>query len=104
MSSVYRIASRRLEAFGVGARCLTCIASIILVTTSMPESAHASAQRSPTEAMRTTVSQALEVLRDKELKKPERTDERVTRLKKIADHVLTMGKWPSGRLGASGIN
>jgi phospholipid transport system substrate-binding protein len=35
--------------------------------------------------MRTTVSQALGVLQDQELKKPERTDERVTRLKQIAD-------------------
>ena len=37
------------------------------------------------EAMRTTVKQALGVLQDQELKKPERTKERATRLKNIAD-------------------
>src|SRR5215813_10385300 len=92
MSSVYRIPSRRLKAFGAGARWLTCIASILLVTTSMPESGDASAQPSPTEAMRTTVNQALGVLRDQELKKPERTDERGTQLKRIAGSRFDYGE------------
>jgi phospholipid transport system substrate-binding protein len=99
MSSVYRIASRRLKAFGAGVRWLTYIASVLLVTTSMPESAHASAQPSPTEAMRTTVNQALGVLRDQELKKPERTEERGTQLKRIAGSRFDYGEMAKRSLG-----
>ena len=40
---------------------------------------------SPTEAMRGTVTQALGIMRDQELRKPEHMDELVTQLKKIAD-------------------
>ena len=49
--------------------------------------------------MRTTVSQALGVLQDQELKKPERTDERVTRLKKIADLRFDYGEMAKRSLG-----
>ncbi len=49
--------------------------------------------------MRTTVSQALGVLQDQELKKPERTDERVTRLKKIADPRFDCGEIAKQSLG-----
>ena len=49
--------------------------------------------------MRTTISQALEVLQDQELKKPERTDERVTRLKKIADSRFDYGEMAKRSLG-----
>ena len=49
--------------------------------------------------MRTTISQALGVLQDQELKKPERTDERVTRLKKIADARFDYGEMAKRSLG-----
>jgi len=49
--------------------------------------------------MRTTVSQALRVMRDQELKKPERMDERVARLKKIADARFDYGEMAKRSLG-----
>jgi phospholipid transport system substrate-binding protein len=49
--------------------------------------------------MRTTISQALEVLQDQELKKPERTDERVARLRKIADLRFDYGEMAKRSLG-----
>ncbi|MDE3042779.1 MAG: ABC transporter substrate-binding protein [Nitrospirota bacterium] len=49
--------------------------------------------------MRITVSQALGVLQDQELKKPERTDERVTRLKQIADLRFDYGEMAKRSLG-----
>jgi len=49
--------------------------------------------------MRTTVSQALGVMRDQELKKPERMDERVARLKKIADARFDYGEMAKRSLG-----
>ena len=49
--------------------------------------------------MRTTISQALGVLQDQELKKPERTDERVTRLKQIADVRFDYGEMAKRSLG-----
>ena len=52
------------------------------------------------EAMRTTVSQALGVLQNQELKKPERTEERVTRLKKIANSRFDYGEMAKRSLGA----
>ena len=51
------------------------------------------------EAMRTTVSQALGVLQDQALKKPERTDERVTQLKKIAALRFDYGEMAKRSLG-----
>jgi phospholipid transport system substrate-binding protein len=49
--------------------------------------------------MRTTVSQALGVLQDQELKKPERMDERATRLKQIADVRFDYGEMAKRSLG-----
>ncbi|MBU6433044.1 MAG: ABC transporter substrate-binding protein [Nitrospirae bacterium] len=49
--------------------------------------------------MRITVGQALGVLQDEDLKKPERTDERVTRLKKIADLRFDYGEMAKRSLG-----
>jgi phospholipid transport system substrate-binding protein len=49
--------------------------------------------------MKTTVSQALAVLQDQALKKPERTDERVTQLKKIADSRFDYGEMAKRSLG-----
>ena len=49
--------------------------------------------------MRTTVSQALRVLQDPELKKPERENERVTQLKKIADVRFDYGEMAKRSLG-----
>lgn len=72
---------------------------IFLGTTSIPESQSALEHVTPTEAMRTTISQALEVLQDQELKKPERTDELVTRLKKIADARFDYGEMAKRALG-----
>lgn len=53
--------------------------------------------------MRTTVSQALGVMRDQELKKPERMDELVTRLKKIADARFDYGEMAKRSLGGQWI-
>jgi len=64
---------------------LMCITPLLLGSASLHESGPSPAKGTPTEAMRTTVSQALGVLGDQELKTPERADELVTRLKKIAD-------------------
>ena len=49
--------------------------------------------------MRTTVSQALGVLQDPELKKPERANERVTKLRKIADERFDYGEMAKRSLG-----
>jgi len=49
--------------------------------------------------MRTTVSQALRVLQDPELKKPERANERVTQLRKIADSRFDYGEMAKRSLG-----
>lgn len=109
MSTTHRIASgdvgflwrelRGLKTFGPLALWLMCATPILLGTMSIPESTPSPANRSPTEAMRTTVSQALGVLQDQELKKPERVDERVTRLKKIADSCFDYGEMAKRSLG-----
>jgi phospholipid transport system substrate-binding protein len=49
--------------------------------------------------MRITVSQALRVLQNEDLKKPERTSERVTRLKEIADLRFDYGEMAKRSLG-----
>ena len=78
---------------------LMCATSILLGATNTPESKPLPAKGTPTEAMRITVSQALGVLQDQELKKPERTDERVTRLKQIADLRFDYGEMAKRSLG-----
>jgi phospholipid transport system substrate-binding protein len=78
---------------------LICATMILLGTTSSLESQPSPAEGTPTEAVRTTVSQALGVLQDPELKKPERTDERVTQLKKIADSCFDYGEMAKRSLG-----
>jgi phospholipid transport system substrate-binding protein len=109
MSSTHRIGSgdvgfplremRGLKTLGPLSFWLMCATSILLGATSIPESKPLPAKGTPTEAMRTTVSQALGVLQDQELKKPERTDERVTRLKKIADLRFDYGEMAKRSLG-----
>ena len=76
---------RGLKTLGPLSIWVMCATSILVGTSCIPESQPLPAKDSPTEAMRTTVSQALGVLQDQELKKPEYTDERVTHLKQIAD-------------------
>jgi phospholipid transport system substrate-binding protein len=95
MSRTHRIVSghvgfplrelRGIKTIGPLSLWVMCATSILVGTSCIPESQPLPATGAPTEAMRTTVSQALGVLQDQELKKPERTDERVTRLKQIAD-------------------
>ena len=109
MSSTHRIGSgdvgfplremRGLKTLGPLSFWLMCATSILSGATSIPESKPLPAKGTPTEAMRTTVSQALGVLQDQELKKPERTDERVTRLKKIADLRFDYGEMAKRSLG-----
>lgn len=109
MNITHRIASghvgfplremRGLKTLGSRSLWLMCAASMLLGTTSIPESQPTPAQGTPTEAMRTTISQALGVLQDQELKKPERTEERVTRLKKIADSRFDYGEMAKRSLG-----
>jgi phospholipid transport system substrate-binding protein len=74
--------------------------AILFGATSISESTPPPPKSSPTEAMRTTVSQALGVLRDEELKKPERTNERVIRLKAIADFRFDYGEMAKRSLGS----
>ncbi len=90
---------RGLKTFGLCALRLICAASILLGTSCIPESQLLPATGATTEAMKTTVSQALEVLQDQELKKPERTDERVTRLRQIADVRFDYGEMAKRSLG-----
>lgn len=82
---------------------LMCTTPILLGSTSIPDLEPSPAQGTPTEAMRTTVSQALGVMRDQELKKPERMDELVTRLKKIADARFDYGEMAKRSLGGQWI-
>lgn len=82
---------------------LMCTTPILLGSTSIPDLKPSPAQGTPTEAMRTTVSQALGVMRDEELKKPERMDELVTRLKKIADARFDYGEMAKRSLGGQWI-
>lgn len=77
--------SRRFKPLCHLSLSLMCITPLLLGSASLHESGPSPAKGTPTEAIRTTVSQALGVLGDQELKKPERADELVTRLKKIAD-------------------
>src|SRR5713101_6644545 len=90
---------RKLKTRGARALWLMCATSILLGTSCIHESKPSPTQGAPTEAMRTTVSQALGVLQDQELKKPERTDERVTQLKKIADVRFDYGDMAKRSLG-----
>ena len=92
---------RQFKTFGAYALWFICTTPIFLGTTNVRvESAESPAPQSPTEAMKSTVRHALEVLRDPELKKPERGDERVTRLKKIADSRFDYGEMAKRSLGA----
>jgi phospholipid transport system substrate-binding protein len=90
---------RGLKTLGPLSLWLLCAASILLGTSCIHELKPSPAQGAPTEAMRTTVSQALGVLQDPELKKPEHTDERVARLKKIADSRFDYGEMAKRSLG-----
>jgi phospholipid transport system substrate-binding protein len=109
MSSTHRIGSgdvglplralRGVKTFGPLSLWLMCATSILLGTSCIHESKPSPAQGAPTEAMRATISQALGVLQDQELKKPERTEERVTRLKKIADLRFDYGEMAKRSLG-----
>jgi phospholipid transport system substrate-binding protein len=78
---------------------LICITPVLLGTTTLPEPASSPATGTPTEAMKTTVSQALGVLRDQDLKKPERADELVTLLKKIAGARFDYGEMARRSMG-----
>ena len=80
---------------------LRCVIAFVLsiVCLATPAWAEVHAEGSPTEAVRTTVGQALRVLQVEELKKPERTDERVSRLRKIADSRFDYGEMAKRSLG-----
>jgi phospholipid transport system substrate-binding protein len=91
---------RGVKTLGSLSLWVMCATSILLGTSCIPASQPLPAKGSPTEAMRTTISQALGVLQDQELKKPERTDERVTRLKQIADARFDYGEMAKRSLGS----
>jgi len=78
---------------------LICATPILWASRAIAEPEPSSAVQTPTEAMRTTTGQALKLLRDRELKKPERMDELVTRLKKIADARFDYGEMAKRSLG-----
>jgi phospholipid transport system substrate-binding protein len=90
---------RGLNTFRPLALWLLCTTPLLLGVTGIRVSQPSSAYRTPSEAMRTTVSQALAVLQDQELKKPARTDERVARLRKIADACFDYGEMAKRSLG-----
>jgi len=90
---------RRLKTLGPLSFWLMCATSILLGATSAPESKPLPAKGTPTDAMRTTVSQALGILQYPALKKPEGTDERVARLKRIADARFDYGEMAKRSLG-----
>jgi phospholipid transport system substrate-binding protein len=69
------------------------------VCLAVPGWAEVHAEGTPTEAVRTTVGQALRVLQVEELKKPERTEERVSRLRKIANSRFDYGEMAKRSLG-----
>src|SRR4029077_636135 len=110
MNSTHRIGSghvglrlrglKGLKTLGPLSLWLMSATSILLGTSCIPESKPLPATGNPTEAMRTTISQALGVLQDQELKKPERTNERVTRLRKIADVRFDYGEMAKRSLGS----
>ena len=78
---------------------LMCALLILLGTTNIPESKASSTKNTPMEAMRSTVGQALGVLQDQELQRPERVNEKVTRLKRIADSRFDYGEMAKRSLG-----
>src|SRR5262245_46169199 len=79
---------------------LLCSTLILLGATSIPESQPQLVKNTPTQAMKATVSQALGVLQDEQLRKPERVSERVNRLKEIADFRFDYGEMAKRSLGA----
>ena len=109
MSSTYGIGSgnvgfpfrglRGITTWGTRTLSLVCAVLILLGATNIPGS-QPPAKNTPTEAMRATVGQALEILQDQELRKSERTNERVTRLKKIADSRFDYGEMAKRSLGS----
>jgi phospholipid transport system substrate-binding protein len=72
---------------------------LLLICLATPAWVEVHVDGAPTEAVRTTVRQALRVLQVEELKKPERTDERVIRLKEIADSRFDYGEMAKRSLG-----
>ena len=79
---------------------LLCSTLILLGATSIPESQPQLVKNTPTQAMKATVTQAMGVLQDEQLKKPERVNERVNRLKEIADFRFDYGEMAKRSLGA----
>ena len=60
----------------------------------------ARAAETPTDAVRTTVNEAISVLQDQGLKNPDRAAERINRLKSIADSRFDYGEMAKRALGA----
>jgi phospholipid transport system substrate-binding protein len=79
---------------------LLCSISTLAGATGIAASNPPPANNSPMEAMKATVSQALGVLRDEELKIPQHAEERVNRLKKIADLRFDYEEMAKRALGA----
>src|SRR5215831_13467405 len=79
---------------------LLCSALILLGATSIPESQPQLVKNTPTQAMKATVTQAMGVLQDEQLKKPEHVNERVNRLKDIAYFRFDYGEMAKRSLGA----
>jgi len=84
---------------GTSILSLMCAVFILLGATNIPESKTSSTKNTPMEAMRSTVGQALGVLQDQELQKPGRVNEKVTRLKRIADSRFDYGEMAKRSLG-----
>jgi phospholipid transport system substrate-binding protein len=90
---------RGITTCGASILSLMCAVLILLGPTNIPESKASSTKNTPMEAMRATVGQALGILQDQELQKPERVNEKVTRLKRIADSRFDYGEMAKRSLG-----
>jgi len=79
--------------FFTAAILLSLVAIVVMV-------GPARAAETPTDAVRTTVNEAISVLQDQGLKNPDRAAERINRLKRIADSRFDYGEMAKRALGA----
>ncbi len=77
-------------------RLLAALVFFLVAVLSAPS---ARAAEEPSAVIRTTVDQAFVVLRDQELKKPEKRTERIARLRAIADRVFDWATMAQSSLG-----
>src|SRR5277367_5975236 len=77
------------------------LAALVLFVIAMLRGQPARAADDPAAVIRSTVDQAFDVLRDQELKKPEKRGERIAKLRLIADRVFDWDTIAQSSLGAA---